>query len=112
MFGLKIVKEEEYNNLVGKYRTLLNDYKTTLESTKELTQQISGQTEDCKMGPWCKGCKHRKYVYTQSKWAIKGINCGYFTSKRDDDNRCKMEYCSKHIHELCPEWEESVGVEE
>lgn len=103
MFGFKIIKREEYDSFIAKYKTLVQDYKIAIDSLEELAQQISRQTESCKMGPWCKGCKHSKYVYTQAPFVY---DSNYLISKRDDRNRYNIEYCGKHITEICPEWEE------
>ena len=104
MFGLKIIKEEHYDNLKGSYQTLSNDYRIALSSIKQLTEEISGQTKDCKMGPWCEGCKHRRYVYVQDNI----VNFGIYVHIREEKDRRIMEYCGKHIHEICPEWEEHI----
>ena len=62
-----------------------------------LAALISEPVTDCKLGPWCKDCKHygtdasHIVVQTMTDWIES--ECG------------RVVYCKKHLHETCPEYE-------
>lgn len=77
----------------------LKVYQAELEKqNRQLSQLISLKAEDrtnCKVGPWCEGCAHRRTNFTK-----------FFYSHKKGKSYCNaVSYCAKHIHELCPEWE-------
>lgn len=66
---------------------------------KRLAEQITSQTENCKMGVWCKECEHRGL-----DWSEDGdYDCFGMWCKTDEFGR--VEFCKKHLHETCPEFE-------
>lgn len=89
------IKRSEYKEL-QKYKRTAEELE---KECKRLAEQITSQTEDCKMGVWCKECKHRGLDWsedTESDFLL-----GW--SKRDEWGR--VHYCKKHLHETCPEFE-------
>lgn len=80
------------------------DCNRLLSENMRLATLVNGQTEDCKIGPWCDGCKHKRETYgdiydiTQYKRAI-------WADVEEQIIRSKITICLKHIHELCPEFQ-------
>ena len=80
MFGLKIVKKEEWESDTERLKTAakkLEEYKeityrqkcsilTLGNEIKRLTEQLNAlNLDECnEMGPWCEGCVHRKITYS------------------------------------------------
>ena len=110
MFGYLFVKKEKYENLdfensnfrkeITNLKKQLDDEKKDHEVTKstvrKLSEEISGKTSECNVGPWCQDCQHRKFAQIgkvkENSWGIAAYYDGTY-------------YCGKHTHDLCPEWE-------
>lgn len=67
MFGYLFVKKEEYESLKNENLELKNqlniekeDHKITKSTVQKLSEEISKQTLNCKIGPWCQDCQHKK----------------------------------------------------
>lgn len=77
MFGYLLIEKKEYENLKKENLELknlrkenfylenqLNTEKQAHEITKstvqKLSEEISKQTLNCKIGPWCQDCQHKK----------------------------------------------------
>ncbi len=71
------------------------------EEIKRLSNLITSQTTDCKMGAWCKDCKHLGKDRSSVEIYEGGYILGGFSTITDGH----VEYCKKHLHELCPEFE-------
>jgi hypothetical protein len=109
--GKVFIKKSEYNRLRacelemdvlnGKLHDC-NLLKCSLEKEiKELSEMISAQVKDCQVGPWCTDCDH----YGHSISTIKGWG---FTSEYVRASAGEVQYCKKHLHDLCPEFEARV----
>lgn len=88
------IKRKEYNRL-KRVEKMNNELEKEIG---RLAEQISVQTENCKVGVWCKGCIHMGHDFSQvdhySYWEYGAKDvCG------------NVIYCKKHLHELCPEFE-------
>lgn len=84
------IKWPEYERL--KYCEQMN--KKLDEETKRLSELISAQVEDCRVGPWCKDCVYIGYDLSK----VDGFG-GY------EETSGQVIYCKKHIHEMCKEFE-------
>ena len=78
------------------------------QEVKRLTEIINGQTENCKIGPWCEKCIHKEFVSdsvlfesTRKEQFIPGT----WIRKTTGVVRSEAILCMKHIHELCSEFE-------
>ncbi len=71
------------------------------EEIKRLSNQITSQTTDCKMGAWCKDCAHLGSDKSTATVYVGGDILGYVQTYTDG----YVEYCKKHLHEICPEFE-------
>lgn len=93
------IKQEEYDNLLE-----CKKMKTELEKeVQRLAELISAEVKDCRVGPWCKDCLHRGFDYSQ----IKMINAFGDPFIKETDG--EVQYCMKHLHEICPEFETKKG---
>lgn len=103
MFGYLFVKKEEYKNLKNENSKLKNqlddekkDHEVTKSTVHKLSEEISGKTSECNIGPWCQDCQHRKFAQIgegrKNSWGMIVYSDG-------------VHYCGKHTHDLCPEWE-------
>jgi hypothetical protein len=88
-----------------KYQHLLKcevDKEELLEETQRLAELVSAQVTDRKVGPWCRDCMHIGHDYSESHtrdwtgfaYAVEHIG--------------KVQYCKKHLHEICPEFERTL----
>lgn len=98
-----LVKKEEYENLKNENSKLKNqlddekkDHEVTKSTVHKLSEEISGKTSECNIGPWCQDCQHRKFA----RIGEGRINYWNITLYSDG-----VYYCGKHTHDLCPEWE-------
>ena len=103
MFGYLLVKKEEYKSLKKENSKLKNqlddekkDHEVTKSTVRKLSEEISGKTSECNVGPWCQDCQHIKFAQIgearKNYWSITSYSDG-------------VHYCGKHTHDLCPEWE-------
>lgn len=88
------IKREEYERLLEREEMC----KALEEETKRLAEQISSQTEDCKVGAWCKDCIHAGYDKSQVMEKYYGFEFVRATAGQ-------VRYCKKHLHKTCPEFE-------
>ena len=112
MFGLKIVKKEEWEYDTERLKTAakkLEEYKeityrqkcsilTLGNEIKRLTEQLNAlNLDECnEMGPWCDGCVHRKITYSN----IDDISEGAWWLTVDN----QTFYCAKKVHLKCQHW--------
>ena len=112
MFGLKIVKKEEWKSDIERLKTAsekLDDYKEITyrqkcsiiklgNEIKRLTEQLNAlNLDECnEMGPWCEGCVHRKIAYSN----IDDISEGDWWLTVDN----QIFYCAKKVHLKCKDW--------
>lgn len=85
-----------------KYEYLTNCESMVSELEKEvvrLAEQITAETSDCNMGPWCKDCRHLGKDIAQTKEQIIG-NWYEVVAEAGE-----VRYCKKHLHEMCSEFE-------
>lgn len=72
------------------------------KEVKRLAELVSAEVEDCKIGPWCKDCKHCGYESSEIGNAFyEGVFIGYAARTGG-----RVQFCKKHLHELCPEFEQ------
>ena len=114
MFGLKIVKKEEWESDIERLKIAaekLEDYKDKnynqkcsiikLENEiKRLTEQLNTlNLDDCnEMGPWCEGCVHKKTIF--ANFDIDSISDGACLLTVND----QTFYCAKKVHLKCQDW--------
>lgn len=92
------IKEREYNEL-KEHKAMRFELE---KEVQRLANMISAQVEDCKVGPWCEGCVHKGADHSEVvEWNIFGSK--WVTAAG------KVQFCKKHLHELCPEFEGAVG---
>ena len=91
------------------YVELKKHEKMTFKLEKEaqlLADMLSAQVEDCKVGPWCNGCVHkgtdRSIVVDMSPWGSTWVQTAGETAG-------EIQFCKKHLHELCPEFEGAIS---
>lgn len=89
------IKKSEYKEL-QKYKRITEELE---KECKRLAEQITSQTEDCKIGIWCKECKHRGIDWSD------GVEYDFLFGWMKKDEWGNVQYCKKHIHETCPEFE-------
>ena len=94
------VYKKEYEKLREEYEKLQQRAKLVDELEKEckrLADLISAEVKDCKVGAWCKDCKHfgedKSYVIKRGRLFM------------TDEEAGNVRYCKKHLHEICPEFE-------
>lgn len=103
MFGYLFVKKEEYKDLKNENSKLKDqldaekkDHEVTKSTVRKLSEEISGKTSECNIGPWCQDCQHKKFAQIgedrKNYWGLTVYSDGVY-------------YCGKHTHDLCPEWE-------
>lgn len=80
----------------------LQDYKKRCKALEDEVQRLSAlitaEVKDCKIGPWCKDCKHCGYDIANT---MEFDLFGWHPYVAYSDG--KTQYCKKHIHEMCPE---------
>ena len=112
MFGLKIVKKEEWESDIERLKIAskkLEEYKNKNynqkcsiiklgNEIKRLTEQLNAlNLDECnEMGPWCEGCVHRKITYSN----IDDISEGDWWLTVDN----QTFYCAKKVHLKCQDW--------
>ena len=87
----------------NEYEKLCDRAKLVDELEKEcqrLADMVSAKVEDCKIGVWCKDCRFlgedRSIVENATPiWGLPLIK----------ECAGKVQYCKKHLHEICPEFE-------
>lgn len=99
------IKEKEYVELKKQAEAAKQHEEMRFKLEKEvqrLADMLSAQVEDCKVGPWCNGCVHkgtdRSTVVDTSLWGSKWVQTAG-----------EVQFCKKHLHELCPEFEGAIG---
>lgn len=91
-----------------KYEKLNDRAKLVDELEKEckrLADLVSAQVEDCKIGVWCKDCKFlgRDKSIVEDTTPTWGLPYPPFIKEYAGE----VQYCKKHLCEICPEFEES-----
>jgi len=71
------------------------------EEVTRLAEKITEQVKDCRVGPWCKDCMH----YGRDKSVVYDCNPFLMLDLVIAEDGV-VQYCKKHLHEICPEWEE------
>ena len=90
----------------GEYKRLLDSdqIRQNLEQeVKRLAELISAEVKDCKVGPWCNGCKH---IGKENADLPASAPFGPMYIK---EKAGRVIFCKKHLHEICPEFE-SAGA--
>lgn len=72
---------------------------------QRLAEEISAQNTDCQVGAWCKDCRHIRY--DRAVIAKSDVPYGYYAKKLINGN---VMYCSKHLHDLCPEHSKNESI--
>lgn len=89
-----------------KYEKLNDRAKLVDELEKEcqrLADMISAEVKDCKIGVWCKDCKFlgEDNSIVRDSIPIWGFPCSSYIKERSGE----VQYCKKHLYEICPEFE-------
>lgn len=71
------------------------------KEVQRLAELISSETKDCKVGPWCDDCKHIRTDRSRIGPYVSFSGMKYFKEVAG-----VVKYCAKHLHELCPEYEQ------
>lgn len=82
------------------------DHGALIKEIDRLKDIINAQTEECKVGPWCKECIHRGEDKAYPGLTIGDVSCGFYRFRPELGH---IFFCKKHLHELCPEFEGAVG---
>lgn len=93
------VKRIEYNRLQDCERMNTELKKEVVR----LSDMLSSQVEDCKIGPWCQDCKHIGTDMAVVKKPVVDFSLADSMYATWTDG--VVWYCKKHIHEFCPEFE-------
>ena len=112
MLGYILIKKNEYkkeieeykkeiSNLQGELTRELENHEIANKEIIRLTSEISAQIKDCKIGPWCNGCKHKAYASTGKIKTDPNLGYPYCIIDGND-----IQYCKKHLNSLCPEREQ------
>ncbi len=89
------IKKDEYERLRD-----CEQMRAELEKeVVRLSEIISAKVEDCKIGPWCKDCKHIGCDRSVLR------NMDVFMGSYIKEVAGVVQYCKKHLHETCPEFE-------
>ena len=70
------------------------------KEVKRLEDIISAEVKDCKVGIWCKDCQHMECDHSETYGYI--MNSPYVNATAGE-----VQYCKKHLHEICPEFEKT-----
>lgn len=113
IFGKKRISELELelkkiNKERNEYKSLSDSYNNTImklnDDVKKLTDEINAKVENCMVGPWCVDCKYCKTARLandeEHKKFAKGETYLFYGSLYN-----YYYYCSKHLRELCPEFD-------
>lgn len=90
------IKRDEYERLVDSDQIRQN----LEEEVQRLAEQISAEVKDCKIGPWCKRCKHLGKDNADLHKELTFFGYPYVTQEAG-----RVTYCRKHLHEICQEFE-------
>jgi len=113
-----MIKKKEFDELKCQYKKKYNEcerleadnltYRHQITSLrdeiKRLGELISANVDDCRIGAWCKDCKHHGYENAQYKSYSKlyeGQSACWVSNQIDGE----VWFCKKHLHEICPEFE-------
>lgn len=88
------IKEREYNEL-KEHKAMRFELE---KEVHRLANMLSAQVGDCKVGPWCDGCVHKGVDHSE----VVDMNTfsGPWVTVAG-----KVQFCKKHLHSLCPEFE-------
>lgn len=72
---------------------------------KRLADLVSAEVKDCKVGAWCKDCKFlgRDKSIVEDATPMRGLPYPPFIKEYAGE----VQYCKKHLSEICPEFEEN-----
>ena len=108
MFGYTLIKEKDkmqieydFEKLQNEIKKLKKDKEIANKTIKQLTSEISTQTKDCKVGPWCDGCKHIATAAIETSSSFVTPFSQYLVVTEEG----AIKYCKKHLNEFCPERE-------
>ena len=112
IFGKKKIAElqdevEKLRYSKDELEKYVNEYKVTIESLndgiKSLVDELNAKVSNCKVGVWCQDCKYHSVTRMGS---IKGVEeCANNPWVSWDTKYSKCYYCSKHLREICPEFD-------
>ena len=90
------IRREEYEKL--QTDSMLK--KKLEDEVERLAELISAEVKDCKVGPWCKGCKYIGTDKSEVYDMIDPVHFGWMVTTAG-----RVQYCKKHLYEVCPEFE-------
>lgn len=91
----------------NEYEKLRDRAKLVDELEKEcqrLADMISAEVKDCKVGVWCNDCKFlgKDKSVIKDSIPIWGLPYSSFIKECAGE----VQYCKKHLYEICPEFED------
>lgn len=101
--GDKCDLEESKRRMSRQITDLQLDKAELTKKIKELTAELSAKTQDCQVGQWCVDCKHRGDILLPDH-AEEFLFGSSFAEIYGDH----VQYCKKHLHDICPEFERLV----
>ncbi len=116
IFGKKKISElelalEKSNEERNKYKLLSDVYNNTIKNlndeVKKLTDEINAKVENCTVGAWCEDCKYCKIARLANDEEHKNfakVGSYFFCGSLYN----YYYYCSKHLREICPEFEKNT----
>lgn len=110
------VSTKKHNEVLGQLDNIKRDNNRLAEENSSLSERnielnhevqrlaalISASNKECSVGPWCKDCDHIR----SDKSITRGLETEFAPGKYYYTNPIvegEVMYCSKHLHELCPE---------
>lgn len=95
------IQKKEFERLAECER-LKNELEKEVQRLAEL---ITKKTDDCEVGVWCKDCKHCGTDIAETKEAL--VDYGMLRWSWIKSSGGKVQYCKKHLHEICKEFEKA-----
>ncbi len=90
-----------------KLEKYVKKYEVTIESLnndiKSLVDELNAKVSDCNVGAWCQDCKYHSVAMMGSIEGIKKYANSPWVGWDAKYNKCY--YCSKHLREICPEFD-------
>lgn len=94
------ISNREYEELIE-----AQELKNKLEEeVQRLSELISAEVKDCKVGVWCKDCQHMGKDYSFVKKKEIDDLTGYLMWTKNITGG-EVQFCKKHLHDICPEFE-------
>lgn len=106
IFGKKRISEleEELSKNKEKLRRYEYANDNLNDEIKRLTDELNAKITGCNVGSWCNKCKYSSTTYIANKSNIEYLAKNPWMKDVYDDYT-RIQYCSKHLREICQEFE-------